>query len=102
MKTSTAIPSGLRLSAEDLRYIRPSQLEILTGIDDSNFIAWSKHRELSERSLRRIARSLQIAESVVLEAFEQRRKDYKNQSSARAKASQLIKLFHQLNPEESA
>ncbi len=85
-----SIPSHLCLSADDLRYVRHCQLEALTGISATNFPRWDQGHAFSERTLTRIAQSLQIDKSVVLHGFELRRQDLQTARNAQAKARDLI------------
>ncbi len=87
------VPDNLILSAEEFRYLRPCQFSQLTGIAPNNFAAWSNHRQISERSLARIADKLGMTKPELLKAFDLRRQDQATARAAQAKADQLIALF---------
>lgn len=87
------IPTELILLAEDIRHLRHTQLARLTGIDPSNFSAWSRNRRISERNLERIAQQLGIAKPELLQGIELRRQDAAIAQSAQAKADALIALL---------
>lgn len=87
------IPSELVLSAEDIRYLRHSQLSLLTGIDSSNFSAWKHKRGISERMLERASEHLGIGKPELLQGFELRRQDAAIARVAQAKANQLIQFL---------
>lgn len=84
------IPSHLILTAEDIRYIRNSQLAILTRIYASSFPKWDQGKTLSERTLERIASGLCTTKLEVLKGFELRRQDVEIARAAQSKANQLI------------
>jgi hypothetical protein len=88
------IPDNLTLLAEDIRYLRHVQLSLLTGIDSSNFSAWSNHRRISERSLERVAQRLRISKLDLLKGLELRRQDAAIARAAQAKATHLIKFLN--------
>lgn len=92
------IPHQLTLSVEDIRHIRHSQLALITGIDSSNFSAWSNHRKISERSLERIAQKVGMSKADLLQGLELRRQDAALARAAQVKVSQLIEFLH-LNQE---
>lgn len=83
-------PVDLVLTPDDIRYLRPAQLAILTTIDASYFSAWSTGRQMSERSMELIAHALGITKSDVLQGFELRRKDSALARTAQDKAEKLI------------
>jgi hypothetical protein len=87
------IPSEFLLSVEEIRYIRHSQLALLTGIDASNFPRWDSGKRISERTLERIAQGLHTSKLDVLRGFELRRQDVAIARTAQEKAEQLIMLL---------
>jgi transcriptional regulator with XRE-family HTH domain len=93
------IPDNFTLSVEDIRYMRHSQLAELTGIDPSNFVAWSHRRRISERSLERIAQRLNISKADLLKGIELRRQDAAIARAAQTKTDQLI-AFLRLNQQQ--
>ncbi|NJO74189.1 MAG: hypothetical protein HC833_10800 [Leptolyngbyaceae cyanobacterium RM1_406_9] len=88
------IPDDLTLLAEDIRYLRHTQLSLLTGIDPSNFSAWSNHRRISERSLERVAQMLGMSKLDLLKGLELRRQDAAIARTTQAKANRLIKFLN--------
>ncbi len=84
------ISRSFTLSVEDIRYLRPVQLSLLTGFDPSYFSAWSSRRSISERSLARMAERLGVSKSDLLKSFELRRQDAAIARAAQARANQLI------------
>lgn len=87
------IPKDFALTIEDIRYVRHVQLEILTGINASNFSAWSSHRRISERNLERIAEGVGMTKSELIQALELRRQDTAIAKLAQHKAEKLIQLL---------
>ncbi len=94
------IPPDLVLTAEDIRYIRNSQLSLLTRIHASNFPKWDQGQALSEKTLERIAVGLRTTKLEVLQGFELRRQDVAIARLAQAKAEQLI-TFLDLDQEQT-
>lgn len=87
------IPSELTLTVEDVRYLRHSQLSLLTGIHPSNFSAWDHKRMISERTLERASRHLRMGKPELLQGFELRRQDAAIARAAQAKANRLIQFL---------
>ncbi|WNZ22719.1 hypothetical protein HJG54_07520 [Leptolyngbya sp. NK1-12] len=73
------------LTAKDIRHARAIDLARLTGIDASNFAAWSNHRHISKRNLGIIATALGMEKSEVLRGFELRRHDNRTAQTVAAK-----------------
>lgn len=73
------------LTAEDIRHARAIDLSKLTGIDASNFAAWSSSRHISERNLGVIATALGMEKAEVLRGFELRRHDNRTAQEVSAK-----------------
>jgi transcriptional regulator with XRE-family HTH domain len=96
------IPPNLVLSADDIRYLRHSQLAQLTGIDASSFSAWSQQRRFSERTLDQLAHLLGTPKTVILEGFDLRRQDVATARLAQHKAEQLIAFLNRNTQQESA
>lgn len=69
------IAVSISLTSDDIRYIRASQLAMLTGINATNFPRWDQGGRISERSLERIASGLWITKHDVLRGFDLRRHD---------------------------
>ncbi|MEP0923476.1 hypothetical protein [Leptolyngbya sp. ST-U4] len=82
----------MRLCAEDIRYARAIDLQAITGIDASNFTAWSSRRHISERNLGVIADALGIEKSEVLRGFELRRQDTRMAREVAEKLERLQQL----------
>lgn len=89
------VSKKMAFTSEDIRYLKHIQLAVLTGIDASNFSAWSSYRRISERNLERIAEKLGMSKSELLEGLELRRKDVQMRRKARAKADRLIDLMEE-------
>jgi hypothetical protein len=85
----------MKLCAEDLRYARAIDLQDLTGLDASNFAAWSSTRHISEKNLGVIAAALGMEKSEVLRGFELRRQDTKAAKAVTEKLSALMELAAQ-------
>jgi hypothetical protein len=100
MATATS-PPNLCLTAEEIRYLRPIQLEHLTGIHAPNFHRWDRGKQISERTLERLATGLRTTKPEVLRAFELRRKDLAIALTTQAKADEIINYL-KLNTPESA
>lgn len=98
---STASSLNLCLSAEEVRYLRPIQLEHLTGIDAANFHRWDRGKQFSERTLEKLANGLGTTKPEVLRAFELRRADMAIVLKTQAKADEIINYL-KLNTPESA
>jgi hypothetical protein len=86
---------AMKLCAEDIRYARAIDLQGLTGIDASNFAAWSSTRHISERNLGVIAKALGMEKSEVLRGFEMRRRDTQTAKDVAAKLEQWVQLAAQ-------
>lgn len=87
------IHEPIALTVEDIRHLRHTQLSQLTGIDPSNFSAWSRQRRISERNLERMATQLGLSKSDLLTGIELRRQDAAIARIAQAKAKRLIELL---------
>ena len=87
------IPESLVFQAEDIRHLRHIQLEMLTGIDASNFSAWSNTRGISERNLERIAPRLGMTKGELMKGLDLRRQDAATARASRSKADRLIEFL---------
>lgn len=87
----------ISLKSEDIRYIRPSQLSVLTGISATSFPRWDQGGRMSERSLERIAKGLWTNKHEVLMGFELRRNDVLRARAAQEKADQIIALLREMS-----
>lgn len=87
------VPESLALTIEDVRYVKNIQLQNLTGIDASNFSAWSSHRQISERNLERIAARLGMTKGEFIEALDLRRRDTARAKIAEIKADRLTQFL---------
>jgi len=96
------IPENLALTIEDIQHLRYIQLSLLTGIDASNFSAWSNDRRISERSLERIASRLGMSKVDLLKGLELRRQNAAIARAAQSKATRLIKFFNSNRETEPA
>lgn len=82
------------LTAQDIRFARFIHLAALTGIDPSNFAAWSSgNRGISEKNLEVLSERLSMAKSAVLEGLELRREDTAIARQVHQKFEQLIALM---------
>lgn len=96
------IPKDLVLTVEDIRYAKNIQLQTLTGIDASNFSAWGNRRGISEKNLDRIAKSIGMTKSQLMEALELKRADIAKAKLAQHKADKLIYFLLQQEQEKDS
>ncbi|MBD1876948.1 hypothetical protein H6F75_26030 [Nodosilinea sp. FACHB-131] len=94
------LPDDLLLKAEEIRYLRPIQLSVLTKMQADYFSAWSATRSMSEASLTAIAEALGIDREEVLRGFDLRREDYVLAQAAQKKAARLL-TYLQLEKESA-
>lgn len=80
----------MHITTNDIRFARPCDLAMLTGIDQSSFTAWTRQRKLTEQSIQTIASALNISPSEFLSAWELRRQDYEQRQQAIAKLQIMI------------
>lgn len=80
----------LNLTSDDIRYIRASQLSVLTGINATNLPRWDQGGRISERSLEKIAKALWMSKQDVLSGLELRRHDAIRVQAVQDKVDQLI------------
>jgi hypothetical protein len=78
------------ISSQDIRLAKPATLERLTGISSACFCHWSANREMTGRSIRRIATSLKTTPAIVVEGFELRRLDYQAAQISYQKFDELL------------
>lgn len=89
------IPEDLVLTAEDIPYLRNSQLAQLTEISANYFSAWASGRHISERLLAGIAVKMGLSKGDLLKALELKRQEAQKAQKAREKADQLIQFLKQ-------
>ncbi|MGB3493889.1 MAG: hypothetical protein WBA57_14260 [Elainellaceae cyanobacterium] len=87
------VTAGLFLTSDDIRYLRASQLSVLTGINATSFPRWDHGGRISERSLERIANGLWMTKQDVLCGFELRRHDVTRARAIQNKVDQFIALL---------
>ena len=80
------------ISPQDIRLAKPITLERLTGISSACFCHWSADREMTGRSVKRIAVALKTTPAVVLEGFELRRLDYRMAQASYQKFDELLEV----------
>jgi transcriptional regulator with XRE-family HTH domain len=81
----------MEITAEDIRFARPCDLEALTGIHGSSFTSWTKgKRSITTRSLNLIAEALEMQPEEFLQGWNLRRQEAVREQETLAKFQMLI------------
>jgi hypothetical protein len=83
---------SLKISADDIRYARPTDLATLSGYGANSFTCWFQgKRGITHRTLTQLANALDTDVEVVIEGLRRRQHDAQVRAQVQQKLTQLIK-----------